>query len=51
MEYGITLENISENLNEESIVPDENVINLARQAFGDIDTLRQELIFNSLTKN
>lgn len=49
-EYEIALENILENLNEVSIVLDEKVVNLARQAFGEKITTYTEILLSSLTK-
>jgi len=49
-EYLIALENILDNLAESSILLDEKVINLARQAFGEKITKEYELLLEKFTK-
>ena len=49
-EYKISLEMLLNNLDEVSIVIDENIINLARNAFGKMITVETEQLLNNLTK-
>ena len=49
-EYKIALEMLLDNLDEVSIVLDEKIINLARQAFGEKITVETEQLLNNLTR-
>jgi len=49
-EYRIALENTLENLNEVSITLEKEIVELARQAFGQNITKEMELLLSLLTK-